>query len=55
MISHHQVQYQNSITYPVLRKLSDRRTDGETDRQTDRQTERDFIGGCPTKVGRPKK
>ena len=32
---------------PILRRLSDGRTDGQTD-------ESDFIGRCPTNVERPK-
>ena len=39
---------------PILRKYSDGRMDERTDRQTDGQTdESDFIGPCPTNVGRP--
>ena len=35
---------------PVMRKLSNRRTDGRTDWQTDKS---DFIGRCPTNVESP--
>ena len=35
---------------PMLKKLSDGRTDGWTDGQTD---DSDFIGCCPTNVERP--
>ena len=35
---------------PILRKLSDGRTDRQTGGQTD---ESDFIGRCPTNVERP--
>ena len=39
---------------PILRKLSDGRTDRRTDGQTDGQTdESDFIKHCPTNVKRP--
>ena len=35
---------------PILRKLSDGRTDGQRDVQTE---ESDFIGCCPTNIERP--
>ena len=47
---------------PILRELSDGRTDRQTDRQTDsymgrwtdgQTAESDFIGRCPTNVERP--
>ena len=39
---------------PLLRKLSDGRTDRQTDRWADGQTdESDFIGRCPTNIERP--
>ena len=47
---HDPVQYQKKTNDPILRKLSDGRTEGRTDRQTD---ESDFIGQCPTNVERP--
>ena len=39
---------------PILRKLSDGRTEGRTEGRTDRQTdESDFIGRCPTNIDSP--
>ena len=34
IVSYHHVQYQKKINDPILRKLSDGRTDGRTDRRT---------------------
>ena len=34
MVRYHHVQYQKKINDPILRKLSDGRTDGPTDRRT---------------------
>ena len=31
MVSYHHVQHQNKTSDPILRKLSDERTDGQTD------------------------
>ena len=45
MDSYDHVQYQRKMNDPVMKKVSDRRTDGRTDRQTD---ESDLIGRCPT-------
>ena len=47
---------------PILRKLSDGRTDRRTDKRTDERSdgrmgvqtdESDFIGRCPTNIERP--
>ena len=34
IVRYHHVQYQKKINDPILRKLSDGRTDGRTDRRT---------------------
>ena len=43
MVSYHHVQYQKKTNDPILRKLSDKRTDEWMDKS-------DFIGRCPTNV-----
>ena len=47
IVSYRHVQYQKKLNDPILRKLSDGRTDGQTD-------ESDFKVNCPTKVELPK-
>ena len=50
MDSYDHVQYQRKTNDPIMKKVSDRRTDGRTDRQTD---ESYLIGRCPTNFERP--